>query len=64
MSLYAVCPLCRRCFYRKTLIKVADTHIIVFDSEQEFLKNECPLNPQSPTKKHTGVEFVGKKLPD
>jgi hypothetical protein len=36
----------------------------VFDAEEEFLKNECPLNPESPTKKHTWAEFVGKKLPE
>jgi hypothetical protein len=41
-----------------------DTRIVVFDSEREFLKNECPLNPESPTKKHTGIEVGGEKLPD
>lgn len=64
MSLSKVCPLCHKSFYRKTPIKFVDTRIVVFDSEREFLKNECPLNPESPTKKHTGVEVVGEKLPD
>jgi hypothetical protein len=32
--------------------------------EQIFLENECPLNPKSPTKKHTEDEFMGKKLPE
>lgn len=43
---------------------VVDTRIVAFDSERELQKNECPLNPESPTKKHTGVEVVGEKLPD
>jgi hypothetical protein len=64
MSLFAVCPLCRRCFYREKIIKAADRRSVVFDAEEEFLKNECPLNPESPTKKHTWAEFVGKKLPE
>jgi hypothetical protein len=33
-------------------------------TERERLKDECPLNPKSPTKKHTWDEFVGKKLPE
>jgi len=37
---------------------------LYFVVEQIFLKNECPLNPKSPTKKHTGDEFVGEKLPE
>jgi hypothetical protein len=32
--------------------------------EQEFLEQECPLNPKSPTKKHTEAEVVERKLPD
>jgi hypothetical protein len=64
MSLFSVCPLCHRCFYWETPFKVTDKYIVHFDSEQEFRKNECPLNALSPTKKHTGIECVGGKLPD
>jgi len=64
MSLRKICPLCHKSFPRKSAIKVADMNSLYFVVEQIFLKNECPLNPKSPTKKHTGDEFVGEKLPE
>ena len=39
MSLFTVCPLCHRCFYRKTdFLKLADKLPLTFIVEQEFLK--------------------------
>jgi len=64
MSLSKICPLCRKSFPRKSAIKVADKNPLFFDDERIFLENECPLSPESPTKKHTEDEFVGKKLPE
>lgn len=65
MSLFAVCPLCHRCFYRETaVLKVADVHFLSFIVEREFLEDECPLNAGSSTKRHTRVELVGKKFPE
>ena len=64
MSLSKICPLCRKSFPRESAIKVTDYHFLKFFTEQELLKDECPLNPKSPTKKHTWDEFVGKKVPE
>jgi hypothetical protein len=64
MSMRKICPLCRESFPRNSPIKVTS---VEFDSDLEHLKSECPLNPQSPTKKHreaTETGVVGKKLPE
>lgn len=63
MSLFEVCPLCHRWFYRETALKIGDRLPIALSVEGAFLEGECPLNEKSATKKHTGIEFVGKKLP-
>jgi hypothetical protein len=63
-SLSKICPLCHKRFPRESAVKFADYRFVVFMVEQEFLEQECPLNPKSPTKKHTEAEVVERKLPD
>jgi hypothetical protein len=62
--MFVECPLCHRFFYWETPFKVAGINKFVFEAEWIFLENECPLNQQSLTKKHTRVELVGRKLPE